>query len=163
MNNALSIVKEFNDFCDLSINELANAFKSALSATGMVLKKETLRQLKSKLPAASESSTKYNDRMIDAVRLSILKNKGNNVGQEEAFVHILGTRSSGSGTYRLRFFEGGTKDRTIKTGKFAGKEVGHIAALNFFDTAIKSSYEKMKTTMDQRISSIIDKINETKK
>ena len=50
--------------------------------------------------------------------------KGNNVG----FVHILGTQGNNDGTWMLRFYEGGTVERTHKNNK----SVGHLEGYHFF-------------------------------
>jgi hypothetical protein len=64
-----------------------------------------------------DGSTKrqYNDSMGEAVRVGKLKGGWNH---QEIKVHILGTRAKGSGTYRLRFYEGGGS--RLKRGDIPG-------------------------------------------
>jgi len=110
--NALEVFEQFREF---NLKEMRKATKTALRKGAQVLSKNTKKQLRQKLRAASKRNPKYNDRLIDAVRYSVDR-KGN-----LAKVHIMGTQKKGSGTFRLRFFERGTKIRTHKSGKKIGK------------------------------------------
>ena len=85
----------------MSLNELlknaSRAENAVLKAGANVVKKHVKKALvATKLDIYSTG--KYNDRLIDALRVTKPRNG-------EIKVHILGTRKSGSGTFRLRFFE----------------------------------------------------------
>ena len=86
-------------------SEAPRYFKRALTRGAIVLKDRTRQNLQSVLPASSNHNPKYNDTLQDAIRNS-------KVSIDHVTVHILGTRNSGSGTFRTRFFEGGTKSGT---------------------------------------------------
>ena len=79
-------------------------------------------------------------------------------------VHVLGVRSSGSGTYRARFFEGGTQPRettedyTDSLGRTykKGKPLGRIKALNYFQQA-QSAMSNVTVSLDKVINDLIAK------
>ena len=82
------------------------------------------------LPAAFHKSSKYSDRLVDAVRVSFTKNRKSD--ETEAKIHIMGTRKAGSGTYRLRFFENYPTERYGRHERYYGK----LPALRFFERAV---------------------------
>lgn len=76
-------------------------------------------------------------------------------GVPTGFVHIMGTPRVDDGTWRLRFFEGGTRMRRSKNGRSYGRIKG-----NWFFSNAYSSIGSDATTMIQRsIQSAIDEIN----
>ena len=91
-----------------------NIVRGALKHAANEVKKATREELKSVFPQAFNKGgkhryiggkpTSYSDRMSDAVRVGRFKGYGNHM---ETSVHIMGVRSKDSGTYRLRFYEGG--------------------------------------------------------
>lgn len=83
------------------LQELRNSFAKAFTSGGYYYIHSS-----GGYNARRDGSTKrkYNDSMADAVRVGKLKGGWN---YQEVKVHVLGTRASGSGTYRLRFYEGG--------------------------------------------------------
>ena len=81
--------------------------RRALSKAGNAIKRDARRSFKSKLPKASHKGDKFSDRLIDAIRTSKIKNEG--TGELHMKVHAMGSRKSGSGTFRARFFEGGAR------------------------------------------------------
>lgn len=145
--NALEVFEQFREF---NLKEMRKATKTALRKGAQVLSKNTKKQLRQKLRAASNRNSKYNDRLIDAVRYSVDK-KGN-----LAKVHIMGTQKKGSGTFRLRFFEKGTKIRTHKSGK----KIGKISALGFFEYARINSQNDINNAVSTHLIATIKKINE---
>lgn len=114
------------------------------------------------MPSASRSSQHgFKDKLIDAVRVSKIKVEGDEI---KTAVHVLGVRSSGSGTYRARFFEGGTQPRetskeyTDSLGRTykKGKPLGRIKALNFFQKA-QSVMSNLAVSLDKVINDLINK------
>ena len=114
------------------------------------------------MPSASRSSQHgFKDKLIDAVRVSKIKVEGDEI---KTAVHVLGVRSSGSGTYRARFFEGGTqaretsKEYTDSLGRTykKGKPLGRIKALNFFQKA-QSVMSNLTVSLDKVINDLINK------
>lgn len=154
--SSLKLVAEFEQSLKTSLQAIKNQYKTILAAGSAELKKETKDELKRSLPAATERNPKYEDRLIDAVRSHVLKNDQ----KPEAYVHVMGNRRKKSGTYRTRLFEVGTVERTIKSGKYAGRKVGHIKPIGFFDKAITRSGSRVVAAADSRLAEVIRQINE---
>lgn len=143
--------------------------RRALSKAGNAIKRDAKRIFKSKLPKASHKGEKFSDRLIDAIRTSKIKNEG--TGELHLKVHTMGSRKSGSGTYRARFFEGGARqngDRYQKPyvdslgRKYThGRNIGRIKPLYFFDEAV-SRRKVQETNMAKDIEAEIIKLNNKK-
>jgi len=99
--------------------------------------------------ASRPSQSGYKDRLLDAVRVSKVEAHGDEVSTK---VHVMGVRSAGSGTFRARFFEGGTKERQTK----AGKARGHINALGFFARS-ESALDNLTVSLDETLNRLIEK------
>lgn len=132
---------------------------AALFKGASVLKLATKDQLIKVLPAATKPSPKYDDVLTDAILYG--KPQGNDQGKIIK-ISILGNRNSKSGTFRLRFFENGTKDRYQKT--YAGKKLhpkrflGHINALNFFHDAVVQNEQQVAQAMEEIINKKMSEI-----
>lgn len=133
-------------------------FQRALYRGAGVLKDKTRQNLQSLLPASSNHNPKYTDTLQDAIR-------NTHTEGDVITIHILGTRDSGSGTYRTRFFEGGTKEGTryqkTRNGKRLKKKkfVGRLGALGFFSSAVSSSGGEVMNAMQQAINEMMDEAN----
>lgn len=147
MNN---LEPQFKEFADLTIKEIDKAARTALNKAANTLKKNTQRTLANALPAALTSG-KYPDALVAGVMRSKY-DKNNSMVK----VHVMGTRTTGSGTFRLRFFEGGTKERITKKGY----KRGHITALRFFESATNST--DVNGIIEEALNTAIDKINSKK-
>lgn len=146
--NAYEVIQEFKEF---TLKEMNKATRTALRKGAQVLARKTKRELRRVLKRASSRNPKYNDRLIDGVRYSVDK-KGN-----LAKVHIMGTDKKGSGTFRLRFFEKGTKVRHHKKNN---KSIGKIRAYNFFSSARSNSQNDINNAVTTHLIATIKKINE---
>lgn len=144
-----------------------NVKKRALNKAGGTIKKEVKKQFKTELPAATKRNPNYIDRLIDAVRSSKVKEKG--LGELILKIHVMGNRKKGSGTFRARFFEGGTRERFIKPGyvdklgrKYTKKRsIGHIEPLWFFRDSM-SSVNTASINMNSYLEQEINKLNARK-
>lgn len=131
---------------------MPRAERSALSKAASVLKKHIRNSMNNAMSAARKRSPKYTDRLIDAIRSTKFKDGA-------ITVHIMGTRKTGSGTFRTRFFEKGTKDRYAKTYK--GKPLkkprylGKIKPLRFFAQAVSSSKTEVSDTIQNQLDKYI--------
>lgn len=147
--------------------EMTKAQKRALSRAGRLLYKQTQQNVNSTVPKAKVRNSKYSDTLYDGVRMS--------VQQDSDFrwflkVHVLGTRKKTSGTFRLRFFEGGTVPRKTKSGYTdslgraypAGLNRGQLKQYNFFSTAISSKQNEMIDAIGENLIEEIEKISENK-
>lgn len=155
--DALEIYTRFKSF---TMKEMNQAVKAALGAGARVIQKQAKENLRSRLPKSKvRNVTKYKDTLVDAVRTSIYKKKGNN--PDEASVHIMGTREQYSGTFRARFFEKGVEDMSRKRN---GKIIfgGSIKPLWFFKDAIISTKDEVIQTIDKTLTDKINEINDMK-
>lgn len=121
---------------ELSPDNLARMQRKSLRSGAKVLYDSTKKSLKAKLPAATRRNPKFFDTLEDAVRMNVGYDSTD--GEYYFTVHILGTRTKGSGTYRARFFETGTVER--RTAK--GYNRGRIEPINFFGSAINADGNK---------------------
>lgn len=149
--------KVFESFLELSTKEMRKALRQGVQNAANKLRGETKKVFRSALPAARRRSSKYNDTLLDAVKRSkVEETKG---GEISAKVHIMGTRNTGSGTFRARFFEKGTKQRRTRKGYNRGS----IAPLGFFATANASFQPEYNKILNNEISKAIERINRAKK
>lgn len=132
---------------------LENFNTQAVQSVAYQLKENTKEKFLRKLPAADGSKrtkeSKYSDVLLDAVRQASTRQSASlsdtTVGR--TFVHVLGTRDSGSGTFRARFFEGGTK----RDGK------QRIQPLNFFGETL-SAFSPDRTRLTKQLAKYIERI-----
>lgn len=147
----------------LSGKEIMSAQRRALSQSGRILLKKARQNAVSLVPNVRQPNPKYSDTMYDAIRMKVY--------QEDDFrwyfkVHILGTRKKASGTFRLRFFEGGTAPRktryeyTDKLGRTypAGQNRGSLRGTNFFATAITTAESDVVVAIEENLVKEIQKI-----
>lgn len=141
-------VEKLLDF--FTSDQCTDLYKKALGTIAADYKKTVKQFFTGAMPVANRpSQSGYKDKLIDAVRVSKVQSTGDEVTTK---VHIMGVRSSGSGTFRARFFEGGTKERQSKSGKKLGK----IEALNFFAKA-ENSMQNLTVSLDQVLTNLINK------
>ena len=131
----------------LTGKELVQAQKRTLARAGRLLYKQT-QQNASSVPKVRVANPKYSDTMYDGIRMSV---QDDGDFRYWVKVHILGNRKKTSGTFRLRFFEGGTVTRKTKKGYNRGK----IKPLNFFQSAVDSTKNKVQSTLDSELSKTI--------
>lgn len=144
-----------------------NVKKRALNKAGGTIKKTVKEKFKTELPAATKRNPNYNDRLIDAVRSSKVKEKG--LGELILKIHVMGNRKKGSGTFRTRFFEGGTKMRELKPGikdslgrtYKKSRSIGRIKPLYFFRDSM-SSINSASMNMNNYLEQEINRINQKK-
>lgn len=147
----------------LSGKEMAKAQKRALSRAGRLLFKQTKQNVASMVPNSRKPNPKYSDTLYDGVRIG--------VHQDSDFrwfvkVHVLGSRGKTSGTFRLRFFEGGTVPRktknayTDKLGRTypAGQNRGQLRAINFFSSAVSAKQSEVIDAIETNLLEEIQKI-----
>ena len=134
----------------LSTRQVMGLQRTALRKAANVLRTDARKKLRKELPSATRSKGKYSDTLISAIRTSVKESKDG----MDAKVHIMGSRSKTSGTFRTRFFEGGTVERKTKKGYSRGK----IKPLYFFQNAIDATKNKVESTLDSELSKTIQKI-----
>lgn len=147
---------EYDDFLALNKRELKKAIKDGIRKGMNLIRsagRESLRSMMGK--AASHHSGKYSDTLVQGVRNTRIVEKD---GEQYGYVTITSNRKTGSGSYRLIFFEGGTVDRQTKKGYNRGR----IEALYFFSSAVSSTEGQVQDTIDKGITESVNKINSRK-
>jgi hypothetical protein len=140
--------------------DLPIAEKRALYRAAYFLRDKIRQQLVSSVPNATQPNPKYSDTLIDAVGFS-------KVDGASLTITALGNRKKTSGTYRTRFFEGGTKDRYQKSYngiKLKKKRfLGSIKPTKFFSNAVEANQstavQLMQEVLDQYIEEIFNSID----
>lgn len=166
MNNGFvtDIEKVWNEFSELTSSEMSKAVKRALNKAAAELQQKTKANLSSLVKSDTGHNGKFNDRLKDGVRRSGAK--GMYDEELTAVVHIMGTQASGSGTYRLRFLEKGTKERYAKTYKGQPlKKPRYLGAIKprwFFRSANQTIEPQLEKIYLEEIDKTIQKINNTK-
>lgn len=146
----------YKAFLDLNAKEMKKALKTAITKAANSLKQATRKSLKTALPQSNVKGPKYNDKLTDAVmRSKVTESRQHEIS---AKVHIMGTRNTGSGTFRARFFELGTKLRRTRKGYNRGQ----LKGLYFFKSANAAFQQDYEKTLNNEIAKAIDKINKTK-
>lgn len=112
----------------LTINQLGEQVKIALSNTDL--------NINSPMP---EGGTLY-----QGISQYMWK-KDTNQNFSVGVINILGNRQENDGTWRLRFFEAGTKERKQKSN---GKKLGAIEGRWFFDTGTRNVDAILRQNID---------------
>lgn len=135
--------------------QLPKAEKRALYRAAYFLRDKIRQSLISNVPKATQKNPKYNDTLVDAVGFTP-------VDGASLTVNAMGTRKTGSGTYRTRFFEEGTRDRYQKTHngiKLKRKKfIGKLQPTHFFKSAVEANQSAAVKLMEDVISEYVQKI-----
>ena len=118
---------------ELKTKEIRRIERKSLSRTAGLLKRSVKQTFKKELPAATQTSEKYSDRLIDAIRSTVYEEQNEMMVK----VHTMGSRKKDSGTFRSRFFAVGTRERNSD-----GHYRGSIKATNFFSKGIDAASGK---------------------
>lgn len=146
---------EYTDLID-------KAKASALRRSASVLKKAAKSAITSAGFAYNTNNShprkiQYNDTLQDGIRITGIRDYGDEIG-----IHVLGTQAKGSGTFRLRFFELGTKERIAKTynGQPLKKQrkLGKIDASKFafFNSAVQGATSEAQSAFIDQFNKYID-------
>ena len=163
------LVSQWHEVDERFKKEVLKARKRGMNKAVMKIRNKTKSLIKSAIPASKNHDPKYSDTMIEGARVSKFKDSSL-VGEAIAGAHIMGTRKTGSGTFRLRFFESDTERRFIKdherknkknggTHKVKGHYVGKIKGKGFFKSAVDSEISKATSIIEEELNKAIDKCN----
>lgn len=165
-----NIVDLYDKFCELTQKQMNSAVRKALNNGSKELKKVTQDNITHSLKKRNNKHwynghrIEYNDRLEDAVMIS--KIEPDESGELSQKVHIMGNRNSGSGTYRARFLEKGTKERVQTKTAYVNfkksRDLGRIQPMWFFKNAQAQVEPKLQSIYLNEIEKAIDKINNTK-
>ena len=144
-----SLIGKFEE----TAKEMPRIEKKALYRAAYYLRDQIRNNLIAKVPKANTRNPKYTDTLIDAVGFT--RPDGGSL-----VVNALGTRAPGSGTFRTRFFEAGTKERyqrrrngiKLKKKKFIGRITEHP----FFRSAVQANESAAVELMRQVIVQYVD-------
>ena len=149
-----NLVQQWREIDGRVRKEILKARKKGMNKAVGKIRNKTKALIKSSLPAAKNHNPKYNDTMLSGAKVS--KYKDNDlVGEAIAGAHIMGTRKTGSGSFRLRFFEDGTTSRTTKRGYRRGK----VSGKHFFKNAVDSEISKAPSIIERELEKAIERCN----
>ena len=149
----LSIRGSFKGNFDEIAKEMPNIEKRALYKAAYFLREKIQQSLISAVPKATQKNPKYIDTLVDAVGFS-------RVDGASTTINAMGTRKTGSGTYRTRFFEEGTvkryhkKRNGIKLKK--KKYIGLIKPTHFFSSAVNANKDAAVKLMEDVLTEYVD-------
>jgi len=135
----------FGELFDLTNERILSATRHGVSNAVNAI----IRQTESNISSSwfdGDSTKSFSVPLKEGVRGYLYK------GEATGVATIMGDTIHNDGTWRLRFFEGGTDPRPSKHGK----DYGSIRATHFFANAIKStdSFEIIKKAVEQEIEKI---------
>lgn len=144
-------VRFLEDFTDIMHKAKAGALRKGAN----IIKKGVEQSLATTGINYTKQNPIYKDTLKEGIRTTKTR-EDNTIG-----IHILGTQATGSGTFRLRFFEKGTKERFAKTYKGKplkkARRLGKIKAYKFFESGVTSSQSKAQKAIQEQLSKYIDK------
>ena len=149
----LSIRGSFKGNFDEIAKEMPNIEKRALYRAAHFLRDKIRESLISAVPKATQKNPKYIDTLVDAVGFS-------RVDGASTVINAMGTRKTGSGTYRTRFFEEGTvkryhkKRNGIKLKK--KKYIGFLKPTHFFSSAVNANKDAAVKLMEDVLTEYVD-------
>ena len=148
----LSIRGSFKGNFDEIAKEMPNIEKRALYRGAYLLRDKIQQSLISAVPKATQRNPKYNDTLVDAVGFS-------RVDGASLVVNAMGTRKTGSGTFRTRFFEDGTIKRYHKKRNGVRlkkkKYIGFIKPTRFFASAVNANKQAVIDVMRNTITEYV--------
>lgn len=162
--------RAFYQASEIFKKDVVMARKRGMNKAAQLIRNKTRQLIKGTNPNLDKASTnpKYSDKISDGVMIQ-RADYNKLVGDDIVSVHVMGKRSSDSGTFRLRFFENGTVDRYTSSYKRKGKNgkvyrvkghyVGKIKGHNFLKQASQSEMPKAPLMIDNEINKAIDKFN----
>lgn len=141
----------FKDLFDKTNTRVMQAARHGVSDAINRIKEKTKSKISSSWFNATAPTKKYGVPLIEGVKAYMWK------GEPTGFADILGNRYTNDGTWMLRFFEGGTKERKSKFGNSYGK----IRPAWFFGDAVASIGSDAILDIQNSIQHAIDEINKS--
>lgn len=147
----------FKGLFDKTNNRIMSAARHGVSEAINAIKERTKQNVSSSWFNGTTSAGRtmrgrtYSVPLVEGVNAYMWK------GQATGFVDIMGSRGYDDGTWRLRFFNGGTRNRRSKNGR----SYGSIRPSWFFANAISSAESDATSMIQSSIQSAIDEINKS--
>lgn len=155
-----NIMEIWNQFKELTTNEMVGAVKRGMRKAANEIKKDTKQIAKAGIKTYNNHQDDYPGNILDAVRVTRLQD---NYDEDEMYmwVHVKGYRQPPNKTFRFRFLEVGTKDRyaTTRKGQTLNKPryLGRIQPRKYFQQAINGV--DIESIYLQEIEKAVEKIN----
>lgn len=138
----------FGEVFNLTETRIMQAARHGVSNALNLIKDKTKSNISSSY-FRSATSQHYPVGLIQGVKAYLYQ------GEPTGFVDILGNTRTNDGTWRLRFFEGGTKQRKSKNGR----SYGALRGAYFFSNAYASIGSDAYATIQQAVNEAVDEIN----
>lgn len=146
---------ELNEFLSDYTDIVHKASQAALRKGIRLLKDAALRGLNSSGINIGRNP-KYSDTLREGIRTTGIRD------DDSIYVHILGSRAKTSGTFRLRFFESGTKERYAKTYKGEPlkkkRYLGKIpqGKYSFFESSVTAAQSSAISVFNEQLNKYIE-------
>lgn len=164
------IQKVFSEYCQFTSNQMDKAVKRALYAGAKQLQAKTKENATAGMKTRNNKQwyngqiITFTDKIEDAVMIG--KYNGDFETEQSLTVHVMGNRKKGSGTYRFRFLEKGTKNREAKTYKGKplkkNRNLKSISGQWWFKNAQQEVFPNLPGIYMGEIQKTVEKINNTK-
>lgn len=164
----------FNSFMNLTSKEMQKTVKKVLKKGAVQLRDQTRENFKSGIKTHDNphwydgKRITYSDEIEDAARVGKFSNDYED--EQSITVHIMGSRDSGSGTYRARFLELGTRERYARKGRNRKHELislkkprylGKIQGRWYFKNAQNQIIPQLPSLFMNEIEKTVNKLNNT--
>ena len=148
---------------DIAPKEIDKAIRKGMRKGLQQHRKKVINNLKTSITKATKRNPLYTDRLVDAVRIRAKNDRDSQSGVIIGKIHVMGSNKKGSGTFRTRFFEGGTKERYQKTykGRPLRKKryIGKLNAKYFFRSGQDGVQQTVNNEITNALIDTIQKLN----
>lgn len=148
---------------EIAPKEIDKAIRKGMRKGLQQHRKQVISNLKTSIPKANKRNPLYSDRLVDAVKIRAKNDRDAESGVIIGKIHVMGSQKKGSGTFRTRFFEGGTKDRYQKTykGRPLKKKryIGKLDAKYFFRSGQSGVQDTVSSEISNALIETIQRLN----
>ncbi len=143
------------------MQEVDKALKKSIRTVAKELQEQTISNAKAGIKTYNNhafTGENYEDEnILDAVRITKMQQR---YDEDEIYqkVHVMGTGRKNSKTFRFRFLEKGTKERSYTDKNGNEHRLGHIVGRRFFKNA-KQQITDPLPIFEENISKVVQKIN----
>lgn len=143
------------------MQEVDKALKKSIRTVAKELQEQTISNARAGIKTYNNhafTGDNYEDEnILDAVRITKMQQR---YDEDEIYqkVHVMGTGRKNSKTFRFRFLEKGTKERSYTDKNGNEHRLGHIVGRRFFKKA-KQQITDPLPIFEENISKVVQKIN----
>lgn len=146
--------KDMQEFAERHEKEVISKVRHGISNAINQLKEETKSSLSSANPPLNVNSPMSEGASLMEGIKAFMDTTVDDT--HEGIVHILGNRKINDGTWRLRFFEGGTQTRYDKRRR---RSLGAIKSRWFFRNQVDSAQSVTENSINHALTEAINNIN----